>query len=117
MLNFKKSLAALTLLTVTSVSGTMLTANYANAQSSNGCANVVKRIELRNARNQRVFCSQGGVRNLGRLGRQATSVSVQGGKWKFYTGKNFTGQSVTIGGETTKPLRLRGGVASFRAVR
>lgn len=59
MFNFNTQLAALTLLTVTSVSGTMLTVNYASAQSNNGCTNVVKQIELINARNQRVFCSQG----------------------------------------------------------
>ena len=95
----------------------MLTVNYASAQSNNGCTNVVKQIELINARNQRVFCSQGGVRNIGQLGKQATSVSIQGGKWRFYTGKNFTGKSVTVSGETTQRLNLRGGVLSFRSVR
>ncbi len=117
MFNFNKQLATVALLTVASVTGTMLTADYASAQSSNGCTGVVKRIELRNAQNQKVFCSQGAVRNTGRFGRQATRVTVQGGKWRFYTGRNFTGQSVTVSGETTRALNLRGGVSSFRAVR
>ncbi|RUS92238.1 hypothetical protein DSM106972_099750 [Dulcicalothrix desertica PCC 7102] len=117
MFNFNKQLATVAILTVASVSGTMLTANHASAQSNNGCTGAVKRIELRNAQNQKVFCSQRGVRNVGKLGKQVTRVSVSGGKWKFYTGKNFTGQSVTVSGETTRNLNLRGGVSSFKAVR
>lgn len=95
----------------------MLTVNYASTQSNHGCTGAVKRIELRNAQNQRVFCSQRSVKNTARFGRQATRVTVQGGKWRFYTGKNFTGQSVTVSGETTPSLNLRGGVSSFKAVR
>jgi hypothetical protein len=117
MFNFNKQLATVAFLTVATVSGTILTANYAEAQSNNGCTGVVKRIELRNAQNQKVFCSQRGVRNTGRFGTQATRVTVQGGKWKFYTGRNFTGESVTVSGETTQALNLRGGVSSFKAVR
>ena len=105
------------LLTVASVSGTMLTVTNASAQSNNRCTNVVKKIELANAQNQKVFCSQGGVKDMGRLGKQATSVTIQSGKWRFYTGKNFTGESVTVSGETTQRLNLRGVVSSFRAVR
>ncbi len=117
MFKLNKQLAALTLLTVTSVSATMLTVTNAEAQSNNGCTGVVKNIELKNARNQKVFCSQGGAKDIGRLGKQATKVSVQSGKWRFYTGKNFTGESVTVSGETGQSLNLRGGVSSFRAVR
>lgn len=117
MFNFNKQLATVALLTVASVSGTMLTANNASAQSNNGCTGVVKRIELSNAQNQKVFCSQGGVRDMDQLGKQATRVTIQGGKWRFYTGKNFTGASVTVSGETTQALNLRGGVSSIRAVR
>jgi hypothetical protein len=117
MFNFNKQLATVALLTVASVSGTMLTANYAFAQSNNGCTSAVKRIELSNAQNQKVFCSQGGAsRNMGRFGKQATRVSVQSGKWIFYTGKNFTGQSITISGETGQALPFKG-VSSFKAVR
>lgn len=116
MFNFNKKLT-IALLTVASVSGAMLSATNVSAQSNNGCTNIVKKIELYNAQNQKVFCSQGGVKNIGRLGKQVTKVSVQGGKWRFYTGNNFTGKSVTVSGETTQRLNLTGGVSSFKAVR
>jgi hypothetical protein len=83
-----------------------------------GCGNTVSTIELRDAANNRVFCSKASsVSDLGELGRNATKVGIQStSTYRFYTGPNFTGPFVTIQGSVAQLLRLDGGVGSFRRV-
>ncbi|GAA6616637.1 beta/gamma crystallin-related protein [Scytonema sp. NUACC26] len=117
MLKFNQKLTALSLITVTSIAGTILTVTKASSTESDGCTNIVKTIELQDGRQNKVFCSDNNVSNLGKFGKKATSVSVQSGTWKFWSKPNFQGDSVTVSSDTfTRLGKLSNNVSSFRRI-
>ncbi len=117
MFKFNKKLTALALVTATSIAGTTLTVTKASSTESNGCTNTVKTVELQDAHQHSVFCSDNNVSNLGRFGKTATSVGVQSGTWKFWSRPNFQGDSVTVSSETFMRLgKLSNAVSSFKRI-
>lgn len=59
------------------------------------------------------------VADLSRVGFDniTSSIQVQSGKWRFYDGKNFTGKSILINGETgLGRISLDNKISSFKAV-
>ena len=68
------------------------------------------------------FGSNEGVADLSKVGfdNKATAIQVNNGqKWRFYTGKNFTGKFVEIGPEEGRGNlgKFAGKISSFKSVK
>jgi Beta/Gamma crystallin len=109
--NFNKQLTALALLTVTSVSGTILTVTNVSAQTQP--SGTVKDVTLWDGVNRQgaSFESNQGVADLSKVGfnNTASSIAVNNGqKWRFYKDKNFKGPFIEIG-----PDEFRGNIGDL----
>ena len=119
---FNKQLTALALLTVASVGGGMLVVANVSAQTKS--SGNPKDVTLWDGINRRgtSFSSNQAVADLSQFGfnDKASSIAVDNGqKWRFYEGKNFTGQFVQVGPNETRGSigRLNNQVSSFKSVK
>lgn len=122
MFQFNKQLTALSLLTVASFGGTMLTVTNVSAQ--NKASGVVKDVTLWDGANRQgaSFDSNKGVADLSLVGfdNKASSIAVNNGqKWRFYKDKNFKGQFIEIGPDESLGNigRLNNQVSSFKSIK
>lgn len=122
MFQFNKQLTALSLLTVASFGGTMLT--VANVSAQNKASGVVKDVTLWDGANRQgaSFDSNKGVADLSLVGfdNKASSIAVNNGqKWRFYKDKNFKGQFIEIGPDESLGNigRLNNQVSSFKSIK
>ncbi|WP_310483182.1 beta/gamma crystallin-related protein [Chamaesiphon sp. VAR_48_metabat_403] len=98
MLQFNKKLAALALLSVTSITGSMLIIANVSAQKSQpqGAVTLWTDSNLQGT----TFNRSVSVPDLSQFGfdNKASSIAViNGQKWRFYEGKNFQGRSLQMG--------------------
>lgn len=111
----------LALLTVTSVSGTILTVTNVSAKTQ--ASGVVKDVTLWDGTNLQgaSFASNKGVADLSKVGfnNRASSIAVNNGqKWRFYKHKNFKGEFIEIGPDEARGNigKFNNQVSSFRAI-
>jgi Beta/Gamma crystallin len=121
MLQFKKQLTALSILTIASLGGAILT--QTNVFAQNDRSEGVKDVTLYSKANLKgaTFKSDQGVPDLSQVGfdNKASSVAVNNAqKWRFYKDPNFQGEFIEI-----EPNQSRGNlgmlnnqVSSFKSV-
>lgn len=92
-----------------------------SASTYSGGQNVVKEVTLysENSVQGKSLGTNNAIADLSKYGFDniTSSISVQTGTWRFYTGKNFTGKFIEIEGETGLGfISLDNQISSLKAV-